>query len=373
MTPWAYWWSLPGPSSFVRSLVGGLREGISLVVWLPRWAPPGLDAAVARGLDEGLRWRKLDLAHLDEAQICNPCRLLGLRYTNVPAHALYAGNEQVLIQSAEFAGMVVWVEGVSKQAWPHWRSFLDAYAEASRQRSLLERSMLCVVMRGCTPDPGLRTEVTLGSRVWRGYLSQVDMLAWAHFHVSAVQEASEHPLFARLRLWLVAELAGFDPLLVEYAATREIGALVHPAPWLRAFAHRRGWSVQSDPDWADGGWDEMDGSRRRHTAWLALHDDHEVQRLVWRAQLAVLFPFLEEERVRYAKSHAAALQRTSGRDTREIEIRDLCRALEGRLPAEEAEYLGLLRQVRNGLAHLQHVPADRLQRLRDLATGQDRA
>ena len=49
---WRYWWSLPGPLGFVRSIADDFRRGANIVIGLPRWAPEGLAHAVAAELSD---------------------------------------------------------------------------------------------------------------------------------------------------------------------------------------------------------------------------------------------------------------------------------------------------------------------------------
>ena len=67
-------------------------------------------------------------------------------------------------------------------------------------------------------------------------------------------------------------------------------------------ANERGWGPNdaANPDWAQGTLQYVDGHQRRHSLIMAFAGEpgkSEIRRRIWRAQVAVLFPFLEEQRV----------------------------------------------------------------------------
>lgn len=70
-------------------------------------------------------------------------------------------------------------------------------------------------------------------------------------------------------------------------------------PLLAAYAEKRGWlpADAQDPQWTTGLVDEMDDLPILHPAVLALQSDtKELDRRLWRAQLPVVFPYIEDVR-----------------------------------------------------------------------------
>ena len=71
-------------------------------------------------------------------------------------------------------------------------------------------------------------------------------------------------------------------------------------PFLRTIAIERGWKPDAPAElrWELGIEDSIGGRRRPHSAFVALcGDGTEIDRRLWRAQLRVLFPAIEEVRL----------------------------------------------------------------------------
>ena len=365
---WDYWWSLPGPSSCVRAVVEDLRNGTNVVMAFPQWAPPGLQEVIGRSMrdDELLRWRPLSV---QPPQEIDPLHIIGHRYaTDVPTQALY--DEGTLVDSRAFADCVVWVEGIEETAWPSWRGFLERYADLARRRSALERGVLCVQLIGQPPEQLPKSDVALTVYRWQDYVGELDMLAWLHYLMG--HQSVRSPIKRQLKLRLALELVGYDPNLAIEAADLPLEALTDPVAWLRTIAVTRDWSEHMSPCWQAGSHNVIDGRPVTHPALRAVrqHGLAEIHSLVWRAQVAVLFPYLEEARAHYLREYADSLRLPH--DTgyglmihhrEDLELSHIHHQLRHRVPQKEQQRLRLLRDVRNALAHHQALNAQFLQEI----------
>jgi len=353
---WTYWWSLPGPAGFVRSIIEDLRRGANVVIGLPRWAPIGLERAMTYQLrdDDLLSWRPLDLEQMASE---DPLEILPVRYVHdLTKRDLCEGVD--LARSETFTGTVVWVTGLRNHSLGGWINLLESYADAVRSRPVEERGLFCLVAEGIDPKALPKEDVALSVRLWRGAVTEPDMLAWLHHLMGRrpVRNAMERRLMMRLAL----EIAGYDAQLALEAANLDLERLGDPMAWLLEVAADRGWSVRTEPAWEDGSCDTMEERRVVHSALLAVSQEgqKEVEQLLWRAQVGVLFPLLEEERRCYLQEYASLLRvpHDTGlgsviRDKEELELGHIHYQLRYRLGRREQTRLQMLRNVRNSLAH----------------------
>ncbi len=365
---WRYWWSLPGPSGFVRALAEELRRGVNLVVGLPRWAPDGLAQALATELrdDDLLSWRPLEL---DDHPQHDPLGLLARRYApDLRNHGLRDPVD--LVDSNAFSGSLVWVTGLDERTWAAWRDLLERYADAVRRRPAEDRGLLCLVVSGLSPEALPKEDVALSIRLWRDAVNELDMLAWLHHLVG--RRGARSAMHRRLHLRHALELVAYDPHLAWEAASQGLEILAAPAAWLAGVAAARGWTAETVASWDEGTCDMIEGRRVLHPALLAVATgaEAELNNLAWRAQVGVLLPFLEEERNRclLEYGHLLRVPHDTGhgsviRDRQELEIGHIHHQLRRRTGVRDLDRLRLLRDVRNALAHHEPLSPEVLQKL----------
>ena len=287
------WWDLPGPGGFVADVADDLRDGRCVTVELPAHAPPGLPEAVRAALGASWGWRPV--AHPDAAP---PTDVLYDRC--LPGSATERRTPRSLVAEEDLEGHVLWVDHAAPPALPAWRDFLRSYAEAARgQRHDYARIALCLRGRAPAEGPPIPADLPLATYRWGGQARPLDMLAYA----ARVHHGAEPtPLEQRLAVELVARLAAFDPDAAARLGSLRLQDLHGPLEALRTLAGERGWipspaHVLAEPTWHLGMCDSPHERPRLHPAFLAAANDvAALDRLVWQAQIAVVFPFLEERR-----------------------------------------------------------------------------
>lgn len=182
---------------------------------------------------------------------------------------------------------------------------------------------------------------------WQRRLRGIDAMVWAELHAPLERL---RPLGA-LAAALAVELCGWRLDLGEAIARASAADLLDPLGWLA----RREEPVRRGP------------TGRRLACPLHLRDAGDTDELrlrVWRAQLASLFPWVEEIRqavlARYRKrlSPPDEFQRRLGvQSVDDFELGAIARQLNPALRREEAEALWSLARIRNALAH--RFPAER--------------
>jgi hypothetical protein len=175
-----------------------------------------------------------------------------------------------------------------------------------------------------------------------------------------------HSLHHKTALAVVTELSGSDARLAQYLAQEDLSTIMSPFETLRDFGASRGWTAERvrNGDWREGTSDTVDGSRLLHSAAVAALGNHsEVKRRVWRGQVAVLYPFIEEQRVKIIPQVRGYLRfpvdTTYGRvdDPEDLEVGHLLYFLRGkRIQPRMWRLLSVLTEMRHALAHLEPVP-----------------
>lgn len=363
----AVWWQAPGPGAFVAAAVADLESGRNVVLRLPRPAADGLRAAVETRVraDERWRWRAIDAA--DTA-------------AGSPAELAMALHRQLgcepppgrLASPAELArlvggGDILWVDNLDEPRWPVWAKFLGLFQHACHARDETQRGLFCIPVVGplpAEPEP----DTALRAHRWGDGLSRLDVM----FHLDRRCPRSDTDRVLRqVTLAVAAELAGTDIRLGARLAADGPAFFADYAKRLTQYAAEHGWtatSVQS-ASWGDGVYEVLDGETRVHSAALAAAERwDEVDRRVWQGQVRVLYPFIEEQRVKLIPAVAASLRfpivtEYGERINRaiDLEIGPLMYHLKSqRIPQRTWNQLSLLRGMRHALAHLRPVDIDDL-------------
>ena len=343
-------WDLPGAKRFMSSLCGTLRDGNSVVVHVPDDLPEGFDTVIRSSLGRALRVSEF-------------------KATPAPLHDLireFAGNPSRvqsvldLCDDIGFRGRLVRLRGLNGENWPMWRDFLGQYAHASRSLSLLGRTLFLAPLAGCLPEDATPPHVGLTMRVWDGVLDEVDLLLFA---AEQLRERIDAPLLRALLANSVARVAAWDFETAAALVAESATTISAPADCLRRMACDRGWTIDTPVEWRLG-----TGNREgvAHAARAALADPpDELERRLWSAQLAVLFPWIEERRYELVASHRYEVKRQmraaghAEEDPFALEVGDLY-SLFDRRGADRGvrRAVSRLRRARNSLAHRQRMSWD---------------
>ncbi len=357
------WWGLNGPGGFVASLADDLRSGRNIVIALPDHHPPALAAALhERLLDDGLPGlRKLDLSGLPSEEWSSPARLIHERFAPL-TDPLVVPSARTVAFAPALAGTVLWISGLSGNCWATWSRFLDQYKDACRLRPEYDRCLLALPRVGEPPTTGLRNELTLAVRRWEGFVRRIDMLLYLsrRFERSSVASA-----FRELAVTISVEIAGTDPMLADRLADASLDQILEPHDLLAELARERGWPTGGTwpPSWHRGSFDLRDGRPFPHSA---AERREAINRRVWRGQIAVLYPLLEDLRLQFVAQfrHLLTVPYCTDLDTihqiEALELAHLLHQLRPRLPARRLLPLQRCKDARNELAHLRPLAAARL-------------
>lgn len=370
MEPWQplndAWWELPGPAGFVQGMVDDLRDGRNVVVCLPDHAPDGLITELRGQATSAIEcpWTSLQLHHLDGEA---PGDLLFSRLVGDPAPDSVR-SAGVFSRTSEVAGHCICLDGMGAEVWPCWRGFVEEYSHACRSRPVLLRALFVVVLRGATAHQAPNSDQCLAIHTWRGVVDSLDMQLYAS---SLIRQRRDPRLLGRVAASVVAEVAAYDPEVVSLLTSASFAEMIEPHDLLLAMARERKWLGAESPAWEDGSLDIVEGRPRHHPAWLAARSDRrELVRRVWRGQVGVLLPHVEEERQHFVDQLSKWL--SVPYETRFGEVITDLRDLEiGHIESQVLELaprfdpllrrrLRRLREIRNRLAHMEPVGTDLL-------------
>lgn len=362
---WRHWWNLPGPRTFVERVVADLRQGKNVLIGLPKYFPPQLGDAVREVLDhDGMfRWR----THHDVGDH-EPVEFLSSRYaTDLELSELFDPGD--LANSDDFVGHVIWIDELTQGSSEKWKIFATEYSRRVRNRLDTERGLVCIVVCGEPRQHFPPSDIALSVHFLQDTWSEMDLMGWLYQHVQTNAHVSALEL--RLRMALGVELLRFDPLMANDVAGLPLATLVEPREWLKSVASDRGWLEGEAPDWHAGTCAYIAGKRVDHSALLALDDRASalLASCVWRAQLAVLFPLIEEVRIRILEEYRDRLlvpyeaQWGIVERIEDLEIGHVLHQLGNRIGPKEQRQLRLLKNARNKLAHHSPLPIEELQLL----------
>lgn len=358
------WWLLPGPYSFVAEVADQVRSGRNVIIDGPRCFPAGFKAALRRHLpeDDGWNWSSIRLE--ETTPEASPIEILMEAFGDESTGRVAPPTLTDLMACTSVQGRLIWIEGFDMERWRLWRGFIAEYAHACHHESEGARSRLvCMLSLPCTaPRPA--PDTCLNVLEWGDRVELPDLHLYAshrlrHAPVSGLERDLASAIVAQLALW--------DRLLAEDLISAFGHGLVDPMPHLEAHADRRGWRypprVGSDA-WFEGQAYSQQGREVHHSAIPGMNE--LVRRRLWKAQVIVLFPALEEVRQLLLSRLSTFLRipfhtmdgvRVS--DPQGLELTHIEAQCSERPLHVEPEYLELVRaarQARNALAHLETVP-----------------
>lgn len=348
-----------------------------MIVALPAAHPRGFTGVVERYLQRSttLTVGRFDVGtERDVPPVDSVYRRWRLQRPEAPASA------STLADCDGFQRVVALVDCTTNDDSERWFEFVPRYADVVRNRPPEHRGLFCLVVSGhaeLLPSGGPALQL----RHWRGFVDSLDVkiLVREAWRVTA---ARAFGVGQALREALISEFSSGDIELAVHLLDRPLGDLLAPADALTAFGRVRGWSADQVPEWKRGSLLVVDGRERTHPARLAVDDVRlkEVERHIWRAEVEVLFPFIEDERGRVVTEWrgelSLSLQRRSVKTATgqvldqpdQLELSHIVERL-GVLPGTQAlrDWLSLLHSVRNDLAHLRPGSREDVLRVAEMA------
>ena len=358
------WWTLPGPAEYVAGTVRAVRDGNHAVLALPEHVPEGLRSSIRDEL--GTAWPWFDLPPEVEEP---PVDFLFDRFVPDAAPDLLR-TPQALVRQSGFANRVLWLRVCSSKQWAPWRSFLEKYRSACHSYPRQSPAQFIVTLEGEAATQTPREETLLTVRSWRGVINELDATLYA---AHLLRDRSLDHLPRQVAVSTVAAFALWDASVADKLTADLDSALEYPKGILCEIARDRNWDAAENPTWASGQENVVDGEELTHSAYCALRGNtDELERRRWRAQVGVVFPFLEQRRRDIIEALEGSLWAPytfsqNGHSRRvetveELEFTDILRQLrDGASASKDAlRLIRRLRDMRNKLAHLETLESENL-------------
>jgi hypothetical protein len=328
-------WSLPGPRRFVKDVVDRLYRGRSVTLRDAHGADGLLGALATQiGGDSFLRLQSIDLR---EAQ-----------------SLLTAMNEALAIDLRSLAALAV---NEDAQATVFLLHLADARHAADiqtfvRAGRLTANSEAPVVVAACDDDLE-----ELGDEHWddldaAGLVGPLDGMAFAAAYMSEADS-----LTARIKAAVAVEVGAWDlgltETLLDLPAREALRPDLCPDQW-----------VAPDSEAAAQHVDGWGGEPTRHAAWMARNDLAGLRKRVWRGQLGVLFPWIEERRREVITRYRSFLK-VNDNTMPNIDLFDwgpISIQLQNSALGGCPQAVHLAREIRNELAHSRPVSSQQISR-----------
>jgi hypothetical protein len=357
------WWRLSGPRKFLDEILEHLVSGRSVMLGIPPRAALGLEAELRAVIhdDTPLVWKWVDLGAPGEV-------------TRLAAEALIPAERRPqrprpsdIARDRELRSTVVAVNGIEvPQRFTEFASFLVLFLEEAVKHESSPR----LVFRIPAESLGRTLPKIVGKRgaivEWKDRMTPPDMLVYAASLRRGRAALGPTMLYERL----IIELAGWDPELAGELATWEPVSLLEPWDGLAALANGR---PRRDPTWEEGTMDGIGRRRIEHALSAVTRGaEAEISRRIWRAQLAEVFPWLEELRLEMVKAFRPEIRlpHDDGYGNRienadDLELGHLYYNLSrlAKVKEERLKWLTLCRDIRHALAHQEPASAAQLLRL----------
>jgi len=259
---------------------------------------------------------------------------------------------------------VVWLEGMTAEAWRDWDIFLRSLA---RERAGVGRDSGPMIVLNV--PPGIVFEATGRSLItWRGRARRLDT---ALYVATVMRERTGGPLRDGFIEAVVVEMAGYDPRLADTLAEATDDELLDVVKLLQRLA-AEGPTAAGVPSWQAGTLDDWDGRPFVHSLLLAANDDvPALERRLWRAHVAMIFPWLEEVRLvlidhyrRYLKVPAILHNGDKIETADDFEFGPLLYELRKHgIPGGERHFIQLCRDMRHMIAHREPVGREHIRKV----------
>jgi hypothetical protein len=283
---------LPGPRAFAEKAATNLGSGRNSIIYTPSRFCEGLFHSIEARVGETHTWRE-GIQELDTAT--SPLDSLEALYLPGIFEARKATVSDIAGCNA-IRGVIHCIHPASDEVSSAWIKFLAIYDDACRAQPQYDRPLFCLDARRSNLTPNAKESICLGIHEWRSIISPNDQRFFAEsvddFHV-------ERGVLRRLVIETAVQLSCWDIQLCWKLLIRGIDLALDPMRMLAEVSGDAGKTeINENCQFAEGLIEEFEERICRHISIDFPADRQEVCMRIWRAQLVILMPFLEEERIR---------------------------------------------------------------------------
>ncbi len=347
------WWEQVGPRRFCTEVVRYLRN-TSVAACFSQFATENL----LEGID-GLIGKTA--CFIDADHHANPADL-------VKAELGDSDSTDVISALADREGIVV-VNNVRHANWAPWCTFVEDYHRGlnSQKRAPSSCPRFLLIAKGISEEVLRPVGVDLKIVLFKNRITCLDTEQYCAVALSgkAITQIEQ-----RARAAIVAELALWDKALADRLCGKDLSELMNPISLLSGYAEQRKLTATGST-WHLGTWDIVGSDRVDSALVLALRQDlRTIENRIWRAQLRVFLPYIEERRCEFVDVIREQLSLPAETNLNECEFMKLRHLLGNHLKNEDFHtgqlYLDIAEafgKVRNELAHRRPATASFLDRM----------
>ncbi len=354
------WWDLPGSKKFISNIINSITNGKNVIMCFPNDVLQGEKNVIQNKLNDAVNWYDFNIVS-----------------DSVPVYALYDTyidvaedefrNINNLAVNMQFQKKFIWVTGItSKDTWRKWSDFIVKYERSSRTVDSFDRTIFCIQVTGELALDLPDEDVCLSIHKWENIIQPIDMLFFASHCFSDTLIDSR---YLDLAINISTKIAKWDATLYQRLANEPIESILNPQDFLLRIALEKQWvdkhqSSSQELKWAMG---QYDNGSDHSLLYRLNNNDHYIDKLVWNAQLHVLFPYIEEIRITIINKYANVLDKLKDKKDHvyEIEMGFLNKILRENpeLFNNNERLIELTRRLmkmRHSLAHLSKVDEEHL-------------
>jgi hypothetical protein len=362
---------LPAVTRFIDRIVEDLISGRCALVLVPNYPILDLRSGIESEIElYGKKPVYLDLKEPTIEDNLSPGDVLCDRF-KLPRAGSNESCIQSLLSSNDFLDSIPFLFVTGESLQKLWFDFLSAYQASIVKLSGLDRTPICYVCPSPVSKPNSDSGVAVHR--WSGVVTAMDIEYLLTF--SSDQDFS---LRALVRTRIIQELSGYDWLLADRLSKHSLQELLSPNEILREYSKSVPSICDNDASWESGTMDTFAGGKFIHSAHLAsFGKNEEIFQRIWKAQLKVIYPYLEELRLAVSSNYIHSFKRGmhhlsleegdryQPNDIYELEIGHLfkiARKNDG-FSSVVTEMLSVMLQARNALAHIKPVSNDLIMQL----------
>jgi hypothetical protein len=347
------WWEQVGPRRFCLEVIRCLRI-TSVAACFPRFSVENL----VEGLEDALDDIEFHLDADDDPS---------------PAVVVRAHIECDILDPIESLlgkrGLII-VKNLKPSNWSSWSSFVENYHRRLSAQSpfAAESIRFLLLCRGIAEDALRPYGVDLKIILYKGRVGLLDTEQYCAFSFGI---DNSNITEQRVKAAVIAQLALGDKGLADWLCDKDLSSILSPLHILKKLADQRRISVGTARSWHSGTEDMIEGKVTDSSLLLAATDDGRgLDNRIWKAQLKVLFPYIEERRCEFVTLIRDHLSLPREANLSEFEFARLAWFIGEHQKKEEQRGLqtyidiaGAFGKVRNCLAHQKHAPGMLLQRM----------
>ncbi len=335
------WTTLPGPTAFIERTAQDLRETYSVVSRRPAYLDDSWSRRLKARLEEFYAWNDVACSPQEFyrfcAQLCGKESLLGpqdLQRNSLHSHLFY-------------------VACPSADEWPQWVSLLTEFVIAQKTiDDKLHRNVFLLAINNDALDAP--NEALLKKRNILDFLRDED--PFFHACQCSSRDGGNRSIEEDIRVHVCSELALWDFDLCRHLLNFSLEQLLDPTDLLKQYAAEK----QATDEHLDQKDNNSNSSKPTQVSAvdLALNGNREeLRRRIWRGQVQVLFPLIEDQRyklIQHLRSNFPSLLENAENDDGVIEIGPLHRRMlrERKCSPRLVDLARRLKKIRNDVAHL---------------------